>query len=311
MKRKKIDVVISTFNPKPFYLQAQIESLLGQSIGIENFDVTIRDDGSTKEESLCYLKSLSSNPNVKVDFGKNVGVFGSFLSLIEKAYIDGYDFVSLSDQDDIALPNKLKLALDFFEKEDNGIPLLFFSQMTYVDDRLKMKGLPLVNEGFLGFRNALFESSINGNLMVLNRKACEIVISKKPQYFYMHDWWIYLCIAAFGKILFSPESTLLYRQHENNVIGGSQAFFDILKRRIKRFRDYSVNTYPVYKQGKEFKELFANELSMDNLQILNNLLNSKNSFWRRIHYALSMGNFIRMSSLDNILVRILILLNKY
>lgn len=310
--KKRVAIVMSTYNPELPYLEAQIESLLSQDLGVDNFDILIRDDGSSKEELAPYLKSLQINhPNIFVIRGENVGVFDSFWILINEAYNRGYEFVSLSDQDDIAMNNKLSHAISFLEKENMKMPLLFFSQMTYVNERLEELGYPYINQSVLGLKNALYESSVNGNLMVFNRMACELVISQKPKSFYMHDWWIYLCVSAFGKVIYSPVSTLLYRQHSNNVIGGSQSFFDVMKRRINRFRDYSEKTYPVYKQGKEFMTLFGSQLDESALVLLNKLLASKESFINRICFAMSYSNFARMKFIDNVLLRFLILMNKY
>ena len=35
----------------------------------------------------------------------------------------------------------------------------------------------------------------------------------------MHDWWMALCAAAFGRAAFLPEATMDYRQHGGNVVG--------------------------------------------------------------------------------------------
>ena len=304
--------MLSTYNPNLHYLKEQIESLLSQDIVEYSYDIIIRDDGSTNVEVLSYLKILSEQrSNVIALFGENMGVFGSFWFLLDYAYKKGYDYVSLSDQDDIALPMKLSLAIKCLNKENKAIPILFFSQMIYVNDKLDKQGEPFVNTSVLGFSNALFESSVNGNLMVMNRKACELVVSKKPTSFYMHDWWIYICVAAFGKVIFSPTPTLLYRQHANNVIGGTDSFYDVMRRRIKRFSEYSDKTYPVYKQGMEVMELFGAQMDKEKRLVLNNLLNSKSSLLKRICYAFSSGNFIRMKTIDTLLLRFLILLNKY
>ena len=303
---------MSTYNPTLSYLKMQIESLLSQDIGVDNFDIIIRDDGSSKQDALSYIKDLPTiYPNIYVTLGKNVGVFNSFWALINDAYRRGYEFVSLSDQDDIALRNKLSLAISFLEKEENTRPLLFFSQMTFVNDKLEKQGEPFIKQSTIGLKNSLFESSVDGNLMVLNRKTCELVLFHKPKYFYMHDWWIYICVSAFGKVIYAPVSTLLYRQHTNNVIGGTQSLFAIMIRRLKRFCEYSENTYPVYRQGKEFKEIFGSKLETSVVTVLNNLLSSKESFFKRVFYALSSNNFSRMTLFDNALLRLLILLNKY
>jgi hypothetical protein len=35
----------------------------------------------------------------------------------------------------------------------------------------------------------------------------------------MHDWWLALCAAALGRVLYLPEATVLYRQHGSNAQG--------------------------------------------------------------------------------------------
>ena len=35
----------------------------------------------------------------------------------------------------------------------------------------------------------------------------------------MHDWWLALCAAAMGEVLYLPEATVLYRQHGLNAPG--------------------------------------------------------------------------------------------
>ena len=43
-----------------------------------------------------------------------------------------------------------------------------------------------------------------------------------PKEAIMHDWWIALVTAAFGKIKRISKTTVLYRQHDKNKIGAKQ-----------------------------------------------------------------------------------------
>lgn len=44
----------------------------------------------------------------------------------------------------------------------------------------------------------------------------------KSNKLYVHDWWIALVAAAFGKVVYLDRSTILYRQHQGNVIGSNK-----------------------------------------------------------------------------------------
>lgn len=306
--KKKVAVVLSTYNPNPIFLEEQIMSLINQTYPV---DIYIRDDGSKRKESLLYLKEIGQKFNrVKIEFSFNKGVFDSFFDLLNDVYNLGYyDYISLADQDDIATENKISIAVSNLNDWDY-IPCLFFSRMTYVNNHLTPLGLSLINPNVLGFRNAIVESSINGNLMVLNKKALELVVRKKPENFYMHDWWIYMCVSAFGKILYSPESTLLYRQHELNVIGADESFFSIMKTRIKRFSRFSEKTYPIITQATEFLSIFKSELTEENRNLLCSLIKSKMSLKNRVMYSIR-GDVVRMKKIDNLLLRALFICNKY
>ena len=39
----------------------------------------------------------------------------------------------------------------------------------------------------------------------------------------MHDWWMALIAACFGKIGFVRQATILYRQHRANEVGAKNA----------------------------------------------------------------------------------------
>lgn len=43
----------------------------------------------------------------------------------------------------------------------------------------------------------------------------------------MHDWWIGLIIAKYGKVTYLDEPTSLYRQHANNQVGSGKITFCI------------------------------------------------------------------------------------
>ena len=72
------------------------------------------------------------------------------------------------------------------------------------------------------------------------------------KYTLMHDWWIGLIIAKYGKVTYLDEPTSLYRQHANNQVGsGKITFLYYLKRLCHLNAFFEVN----YKYIRMIKDL--------------------------------------------------------
>ncbi len=83
-----------------------------------------------------------------------------------------------------------------------------------------------------GFRNALVQSIAGGNTMVMNRAAFAIVRqSAERTSFVSHDWWCYMLVTgAGGRVIYSAEPHIGYRQHAGNVVGTNAGIFAKLAR---------------------------------------------------------------------------------
>jgi hypothetical protein len=67
-------------------------------------------------------------------------------------------------------------------------------------------------------RQLAMQNNVTGCTMLLN-KALYQIARPIPHDAPMHDWWIALVAAAFGKISFIARPTVLYRQHGKNSVG--------------------------------------------------------------------------------------------
>jgi hypothetical protein len=55
----------------------------------------------------------------------------------------------------------------------------------------------------------------------------------RPETVVAHDWWIYILVSgAGGSVVYDPEPTVSYRQHEANLIGENQGW----RARFRRMR---------------------------------------------------------------------------
>jgi len=140
------------------------------------------------------------------------------------------DYVALCDQDDLWLPDKLAsslLKINEAEKTYGTIkPLLLHTDLIVIDisgtiiapSFMKLRQIKPIQEDSL--RTLLVQNYVTGSTVLINRPLMEAALPI-PEEAVMHDWWLALVAAAAGEIIFIDQLTVLYRQHEANVVGAS------------------------------------------------------------------------------------------
>lgn len=262
-----VDIVIGTYNGAR-YLQEQIRSIVSQTH--TNWNLYIRDD-SSKDETVSIIQSFAKNePRIQVvrdDLG-NLGVIGNFNCLLEKTQSD---YVFLSDQDDVWCAEKIELSLDRIRELESQhgqeVPILVHTDLVMVDQELQV-----LSESFFAFRNLNSQSASLAQLLAQNIvTGCTIVANRAlllkalpiPLDSAMHDSWLALVAATFGKIGFLDQPTMLYRQHDSNTLGAKGWNYKFILSRMKRFRSrrYAAEfLLPLMRQAKVFFQRFEKEL---------------------------------------------------
>lgn len=114
-KKPSVAVVVATYNGAK-YLRPQLDSILSQTYPVN--EIIIQDDGST-DGTLDILRQYVEKDN-RVHLFKNEGKHGinnNFYSAIRKS---SSDFIAISDQDDIWLPDKIEKEIEAF-KSGKGV----------------------------------------------------------------------------------------------------------------------------------------------------------------------------------------------
>lgn len=301
----KILILMSTYNGEK-YIKEQLDSIFINTTFQPN--LLIRDDGSNDGTTDIIEDYKKRNPQLKIDLKKekNIGFAKSFMQLISLAE-EKYDFFFFADQDDYWERGKLENATKFLES-CKEIPALYFSKTEYVDSKLNHLGFsPTYPKHLIGFRNAIVQNIATGCTIALNKKSIQLLKSSMPEALIAHDWWCYLVISAFGKIFYDENSHIKYRQHENNTIGINTS---IIKRNFKRFnRFFKKNRFPISKQLEIFSTCYGSKLEKENSEILK-AITGKNRLYK-IYRILIKNSPTRSSKLDNLLLSITILLNKF
>ncbi len=275
---KSVCILLSTYNGEKYLVQ-QLESLLEQQ-GI-NFTILVRDDGSS--DNTISILDIYSKRDSRISYyqGENVGPANSFFDLICKS--PEVDYYAFCDQDDVWDFDKLKVAVNFLENEDNEKPNMYYSNLRIVDQDLKFYRMshqqPHVQKNKY---SALTEDIATGCTIVFNKTAASLVRKNIPEYCSMHDTWIYLVCKFMGTTIYDFDSHISYRQHENNVVGTylGEKTASIYIKRIRRLFDR--NLQPRYHNAQNFYKAFKDVLPLDDAEKVKEMACYKDSFKKRM-----------------------------
>ena len=225
-----VAILLCTYNGARF-LAEQLESLEAQTH--ENWVLAVSDDGSSDATLDILLKYQAKWPKGKITIrnGPQKGFCQNFLSLACDAEIKA-DYYAFCDQDDVWLPEKLTVALRTIIANQNiHIPFVYCGRTTYVTEKLNPCGISPLFLFPPSFRNALVQSIAGGNTMVFNFSAKLLIEKAGRQNVPSHDWWIYQLISgAEGNVFYDPVPYVLYRQHDDALVGGNNSYLKKIER---------------------------------------------------------------------------------
>ena len=218
------------------HLGAQLASFADQTGA--NWSLVVGDDGST-DAGPAILGAFAdemglAGREVRLVAGPGQGATLNFLSLLAAA--PDADWLALSDQDDVWLPEHLETGLAALAAVPDGRPALYGACSWICDEDLGRRRKSPVFQRPPGFRNALVQSIAGGNTMLLNRAGADLARAAAREALAAggpatHDWWLYQLIAgAGGHVIRDELPTILYRQHGGNLFGTNRGAAAVLRR---------------------------------------------------------------------------------
>ena len=299
--------MMSTYNGEK-HLSEQIESILNQNTTYE-IHIRIRDDGSKDSTVEIAEKYARSYPDqIEIIRGENLGYNGSFFYLIRSA--EGFDYYSISDQDDVWLEDKLQVACDRIDEVEEDVPVLYSSTSYLVHDDLIPYGTTRKKIRDLSLYNTIIQNICPGHAQVMNNKLIELLKDEiDTSRIYVYDSWIQNVANLFGRIIFDNEPHTYYRQYEGNQLGSGVGIVGQLLSSTKRTKNNDGNKYR--EQIQYFYERYKDSFT------------DKNAFWEEVYNFLSKKSFgsrvsnifktkfHRQSKLETFAWKIAVILGKY
>lgn len=212
----RISVVMATYNGEK-YLEQQIESILAQTL--LPVELIVCDDCST-DGTIAILEKYQQRQLLTYSINpKQLGLIGNFKKAVSMAAEDNY--VALSDQDDIWMPEKLAVSAALMQKMDQSLPCLVHTDLILVDEQLKVLNPSFMNERgqhqyHHNLQTLLFANFVTGCTMLMNQKLRRF-FAEMPGNIRFHDAWIALAAATFGSVEEVSKPMIRYRKHGNNL----------------------------------------------------------------------------------------------
>lgn len=211
-------------------LDAQLDSFATQSWPA--WDLIVGDDRSSDngpDMVRAFAARTALTNRVELVDGPGAGITANYLGLIGRVPGDT-DWLALSDQDDVWLPDRLSRGIERLGSLPDDVPALYCTSTIVTDATLGKRRPSLRVPRPAGFRNALVQNIASGNTILMNRAAIDLLRAAAPEAakvpgLVVHDWWIYLLITGVGgTVIYDTRPSLLYRQHDNNMIGANDGW---------------------------------------------------------------------------------------
>jgi glycosyltransferase involved in cell wall biosynthesis len=206
-----VSIVIPCYNQSS-YIQSAIESVLNQSY--RPIEIIVVNDGST-DNSLDIIKNIKTHEKIIIVTTENNGLAAARNEGISRAR--GY-YISFLDSDDLYLPDRLKLHINFLESHP-GIDISYSETQYFTDQQKRLFALgkrPKISGN-------LFPQLIKGNFIPSNAFVIKSDSIRKidgyDQSLSAHEDWDMLLRLSLAGIQFGHISfvTNLVRIHPENM----------------------------------------------------------------------------------------------
>ena len=226
MKQPKIAILLATYNGGE-YLRPLLDSLWAQTE--RDWQLLVSDDGSRDDtrEILAEYQRREPERLRMLEHDRPTGSSkDNFLYLT--SFAGDFPYIMYCDQDDVWKPDKIAKTLARMRETEAGdpnMPCLVHTDLAVVDGNLKPLRDSFIYSSMLDpgrdqLRHLLIQNVVTGCTMMINHALWELaMLPADYSKIVMHDMWLALLAAARGRVGFLPESTILYRQHGDNVVG--------------------------------------------------------------------------------------------
>lgn len=239
-----ISVCIATYNGSK-YIKEQLDSILCQ-LSYDD-EIIISDDNST-DNTLNIIKEINDSRIKIVIFKRdksNIQPIHLVTTNFENAlkYAKG-DLIFLADQDDVWLPNKVKVMSKYLDVYDYVV-----SDCYITDANLNIKHNTRFYKGSHFTKNRwmalILPTPYQGSCAAFRRCVLNRSVPF-PKGIQSHDRWIGYIASFFYSYIIIPDSLILYRRHEYNTSTATENNKSSIFTKVKARIEYIFALIKVY-----------------------------------------------------------------
>ncbi len=291
MSKAQVSVLLSVHGDSIF-LKDFLDSLANQSF--RDFLLVCRFDGKASPSTLSLVSRFPSA--VVLPDQTHYNVVTSYRRLLDAAADTDTPYFMFADQDDVWHPDKIARSLQAVREAEAarpaGTPVLVHSDLRVVDEHLKMIAPSMIryqslNPARISLADLMVQNNATGCTMMFNRALARL--TQIPEAAICHDWYLALVAAAFGVIVFLPESLVDYRQHRDNVYGAVPRK-GLLRHFLQR-QHLHQRIQLTQRQAEAFLDHFRAALSPDQVRLLEDWSGclAESSYFKRLAAVLEHG----------------------
>lgn len=303
-ERAHVAILMAVYQGGAF-LPEQLKSLAWQSH--PDWALIAGDDGSSDGSAAVLAEFAASRApgRVRVTAGPGQGAAANFRALLGQVPPEA-SHIAFCDQDDVWHAEKLAAGIAALPGDR---PAIWCSRVINCDDQLRQLSLSPLPRHPPGFRHALMQNMVQGNTLLLNRPAYELVAAAHAEAgpVIMHDWWIYqLVTGAGGLVVYDATPSLLYRQHAGNLVGANNA----LRARLGGLRRMFDGTYRHWSRTNlAALQASRHRLTPENRALLDDFGALQGGFGTRLA-AMRRGRFFRQGRVSQCALWLAVLLGR-
>jgi glycosyltransferase involved in cell wall biosynthesis len=209
----RLSVLMPVYNGQR-YLHEAVDSILNQTF--RDFEFIAVDDGSTDQSRQILEQYAKQDPRVRVISRPNTGIVGALNDALRASQAD---LLARMDADDVALPNRFQVQLDYLDQHPEIVML--GSRVIMID----ADGWPIGDMVSVGHGDQNIEAALLGGgwpivhpTVILRRKPVEEVGGYHEGTFPNEDHDLFLRLGEIGKLENLREPLLKYRRHFQSVV---------------------------------------------------------------------------------------------